>query len=461
VRVAAATAALTLALAATPAAAQEPCTGDPPGGTPPAQPGGTAMRFGIYPGGVAGQLGPVPSASKPDDAAKIQAALADLRPASGPFVVHLYGSYLDDATDAKEQQRLANQLARYSALGYQVEFVMRYRRDNDVAGYTAFIRGVVRRFGPNPAFTGLQVTNEVNFTASKDSSDGGYEGSRDALIQGVIAAKDEARKAGASQLEIGFNWVHRTDPGNEDSFWSYLGSKGGAPFAAAVDWIGLDVYPGTFFPPAGGPAVARDTVLNALSSLRRCYLPKAGLAAAKPIHIAESGYPTGTGRSYEDQKSVLEIMIGTVNEYRRDFNVSDYRWFDLRDADTASPNFQQQYGLMRDDYTPKPAYASYRRLVDELSLRAAGGGQGGTARKPRLVLRLRCSRRGLRQAVHGRDVALVRRVEFRARGRKAGDRARPFRATLKLPPRRRTRAAVVVRMRDGRRLVYRGRARRC
>ena len=42
---------------------------------------------------------------------------------------------------------------------------------------------------------GLQVTNEVNFTISPDSSDGAYAGARDALIQGVIAAKDEARDA--------------------------------------------------------------------------------------------------------------------------------------------------------------------------------------------------------------------------------------------------------------------------
>ncbi len=48
---------------------------------------------------------------------------------------------------------------------------------------------------------------------------------------------------------------------------------------------------------------------------------------------------------------------------RTTFNVTDYRWFDLRDALSASNNFQTQYGLMTDAYVPKPAFFTYRDLV--------------------------------------------------------------------------------------------------
>ena len=64
---------------------------------------------------------------------------------------------------------------------------------------------MVRRFGPNPLVAGLEVTNEGNITFSPDSSDGGYHGAREALVRGVIAAKDEARRLGHDQLRIGFN----------------------------------------------------------------------------------------------------------------------------------------------------------------------------------------------------------------------------------------------------------------
>ena len=75
------------------------------------------------------------------------------------------------------------------------------------------MREVVRRFGANPRVVALQIANEVNLTFSQDSSDGAYDGAREALVQGVIAAKDEARRRGLDRLEIGFNWAYRTDPG--------------------------------------------------------------------------------------------------------------------------------------------------------------------------------------------------------------------------------------------------------
>jgi hypothetical protein len=65
--------------------------------------------------------------------------------------------------------------------------------------------------------------------------------------------------------------------------------------------------------------------------------------------------------------------------------VTDYRWFDLRDADSASSSFEDQYGLMTDDYAPKPAFATYRSLVAKL------GGPVATASRARARLKRRRS----------------------------------------------------------------------
>ncbi len=40
----------------------------------------------------------------------------------------------------------------------------------------------------------------------------------------------------------------------------------------------------------------------------------------------------------------------------------------LRDADSANPDLFHQLGLMRDDYTPKPAFEQYRTLIEELGV---------------------------------------------------------------------------------------------
>jgi hypothetical protein len=455
-----------LAALAWPAGAVADCVGDTPstGDLPAPKAGGRALEFGIYPGGPAGQL-VVPAAPRPEDARKRLAALDSLRPEGGPFTVHIYRSYLSDANDAKEDAEHRRLVDMYTSHGYGVEIVLRYRRDDDVPGFARFVRGVVDRFGDNPLVRGFQVTNEANFSASGDSSDGAYSGAKDAVIQGVIAAKQEALLRGYSQLRIGFNWFYRTDPGNEDSFWQYLDQHGGKPFVRSLDWVGLDVYPGTFFPPTTPPGSTGDFVINALSQLRDCFMHEAGIPRSVPIHIEENGYPTGPGRSYDDQRVALESMIGAANTYRANYNVSDYFWFDLRDADSSSPNFQQQYGLMRDDYTPKPAFGSYRQLVSKLSLReppspAVNLGSGG--RLTAVLLRVRCYRRGVYAQVRGEGTRQVRRVAFRARGRRALDLGAPWRRHIRLRPTgRRVRIGVRAAVRFRSRVTTLRRSARC
>jgi len=273
-----------------------------------------------------------------------------------------------------------------------------------VAGFVAYVREVVRRFGPDPRVIGLQVTNEVNFTISPDSSDGSYKDAPLALVQGVIAAKDEATRRGFGQLTVGFNWFYRTDPGSERKFWSGLYAAGGERFVHAVDWVGLDTYPGTVFPPAEPPGGERDGVVAAMADLRQCEMPLAHLGSSVPIHVEENGWPTGPGRSEDHQLQALRDMVSTVNEFRGTFNVSDYRWFDLRDHNTSSANFQHHYGLLRDDYSPKPAFAAYRQLVLADALQPPA---------PRLALHAERRRPGcrLRTRLVGADASAARRVD--------------------------------------------------
>jgi hypothetical protein len=298
-------------------------------------------------------------------------------------------------TPAEVDQRLSDAettTAYYAARGMRVEWVLRYRPASapDVDGYVAFVREAVRRLGARPSVTAIQVTNEANLTFAPDAADGAYSGASDALVQGVIAARDEASSLGLIDLGIGFNWFYRTDPASEQSFWSGLGAKGGAAFAESVDWVGLDAYPETFFPPAN--TARRSSMINAMSVLRECLMPLAGLEDSIPIHVTENGWPTAPNRSYAEQERALREMILAVYDFREVYNVTDYRWFTLRDSNSSDPNFQQQYGLMRDDYTPKPAFGAYRELIALLGVGAPGlpGGDcavriRGTAKRDVLV----------------------------------------------------------------------------
>jgi hypothetical protein len=338
----------------------------------PTSPTVPRLVFGIYPGGAAGTVGPSGPVA-PENPTLRMAALEQLRPPGRPFVLHLYASYTG-ADGWSAAQQVGQEIAQYGDAGFQTELVACYRPADggspaDVAGFVEFVRDAVRSLGPVPGFVSLQVTNEANQGGSPNTSDGYYAGAKDALIDGVIAAKDEARGAGFTKVKVGFNWAYATD-GGERAFWRYLGTRGGRRFVDDLDWVGLDAYPGTWGPALAGRGLGAETTSfmdGALRALRVTYMPLAGIPHTVPLRVSETGYPTGPGRSDATQVTVMKAAVEAVYHSRGTYNVTGYRWFDLRDADSSSSSFESQYGLMRDDYSPKPAFGAYRALVARLS----------------------------------------------------------------------------------------------
>jgi hypothetical protein len=437
--------------ATTARAADAPCTGETSAAGVPQKPARHDLRFGITPGAQTGQLGSGPQPPRiPEDPAQQVSALHKLRPdARLPLVLRLHRFFWSDGEAGV--QRFLTLARRYTAEGFLVELQLRYhpsaQQEGDIPAWTRFVREVVDRFGPNHRVVAIQVTNEVNLPFSPDSSDGAYAKGQEALVQGVLAAKDEANKRGFHQLEIGFNWAYRSTPQDDDDFWAYLRDNGGPKFVKALDWIGLDAYPGTFFPPAEAPGRERDGMVNAMSSIR-CYAARAGIPESKPIHIEENGFPTSDSpdRTEQRQIDVMHTLIQAVQDFRGTYNVSDYRWFNLRDGDTTSPNFQVRYGLLHDDYSEKPAFAVYRDLVAQLSIR------------PRL--RVRCVRHGWRASLHNPPV--TSRVDFLLDGRLLKrDRSAPYRATLRASKGRRHRVVHTIAARVAHAFTLKARVHTC
>jgi hypothetical protein len=332
------------------------------------------LIFGIYPGGVAGTVGPVASIA-PEDPARRLSALEQLRAPGRPFVLHLYASYVGpDGPSADEQ--VGRQVRAYGSVGFQTEVALCYRPHDggsaaDVSGFAEFVRAAVRSLGRSRNFVSAQVTNEANVRGSSNTSDGYYTDAERALIQGVIAATAEIRARGLTHVRVGFNWAYSTGP-DEQAFWRRLGHDGGRRFVQAVDWVGIDAYPGTWGPPlqAGEIRSATRRFMDAaLSRLRLDYLPAAGIPRKVPLIVTENGYPTGPGRSEASQVAVMEAAVEAVYRARTAYNITGYRWFDLRDANSSSLSFESQYGILRDDYSPKAAFAVYRELVARLSAR--------------------------------------------------------------------------------------------
>jgi hypothetical protein len=330
------------------------------------------LVFGIYPGGGAGTVGPN-GPTKPEDPVRRLSALEQLRPSGRPFVLHLYASYTGSGGSTADQQ-VGGEISEYGRAGFQTELVLCYRPADGgspaaVRGFAAFARDAVKSLGKRPAFASLQVTNEANVGGAPNASDGYYREVKEALIEGVIAAKDEIRRSGLRHVQVGFNWAYATDSA-ERAFWRYLGHNGGPRFLAALDWVGIDAYPGTWGPrlaPGDLAAATGSFMIGALRRLRSTYMPLAGIARTVPLHIAENGFPTGPGRTEAMQAAVMRAGVKAVYRSRLIYNITGYRWFDLRDADSSSSSFESRYGIMRDDYSAKSAFSVYRGLVASLS----------------------------------------------------------------------------------------------
>lgn len=322
------------------------------------------LLFGIYPGSLAGDDSGGLAEGPPDDPARILGALDRLQgPEGRPFLVRAYTAFDDGARRGGPHPTSAPEAAaRYAVRGRRLDLVAQYRSAaGDVDGYCAFLRELVEQYG-DVAGT-LQVTEEPNVT-SNPVLDGYYPKVSEAIVRGVSAAKAHARDRGHTGLRVGFNTTPLFGPAA--SFVSDLTRLGGDGFLADLDYIGLDFFPDVFRPvPAADLAQAVEGLLR---HHRDAVLAPAGLGRL-PLHITEHGWPTGPGRAEGRQAEVVRVVVETVASLAEELGLSGCTHFALRDADSANPGLFHRFGLTADDYTPKPAFETFRTLVERHGVR--------------------------------------------------------------------------------------------
>jgi hypothetical protein len=315
------------------------------------------LEFGIYPLSVAGTPAGL-AAGPPDDYPRVRSALDGL---GGRVVAR---TYLVDMEPGGEDAVLALG-DRYRDAGLLGHVTLGCLRDAgfDVNRWESLVRAVILRYGDH--LQSVQITNEPNLSFM----DGAKPYMLDALVHGVIAAKDEVRRRGLA-IDVGFGSVPQS-PVALPNFWDDLAAVTDPAFAKSVDFVGHNFYVDVFEDPVD-LAVIPARVGEILRSLRLRDLAVAGIPASVPIRVTENGWPTGTNplsgarRSPERQAEVINAIVGAVHRLREELNISHYMLFGLRDADSSEPDLFHQFGIMHDDYTPKPAYDAFRRLIGEL-----------------------------------------------------------------------------------------------
>jgi hypothetical protein len=340
-----------------------------------------ALRMGIDPG-LAGSAGGTQLPAVPDNRARDLRAVKALAVPGRQLVVRLNRLFWSDGQ--KGINRFKALVGMYAHAGFQVELQVRYHppsgKAGDIRAWLAYVRHVVDTFGPDRRVLDMTITNEVNLSTSSNTSDGSYTGAKQALIRGIEAAHAEAARRGYRRLRFGFTYAYRWNPQSDAAFFSYLGAHGGPRFKRALGFVGLDFYPGTFYPPAMPPGDSyRAELAKAAGVLRGCYLPKARIGRSVPIWMTEDGVPTGN-MSQAQQAAALRALVLAVHSYSGTFNITDYRWFNLRDSTDSGPETKVPLsfstdGLLLANYTRKISFGVYHRLIGRFGTRGRRPGR--------------------------------------------------------------------------------------
>ena len=342
-----------------------PCvSANPPAIDAPAQ----RLRFGITPLS-AGTAGASQAQPKPDDPAAALAELRRLRPGRRQLILRLNRMSMADGEAGIH--RYASLVDDYAKAGFDTELQVRYHpgpgQDGDMAAWTRYVRDAVSVLGKRPSVKALTITNEGNFPVSPNTSDGPFSGVKQAIVSGTIAARQQLDRMGRPDVRLGFSFAWRWLPSSDAAFWQDLGSLGNARFRQAVDYVGLQIYPGLVYPPVLAPGrSAGDEIVEALTLLRGCYMPMAGLGRRVALWVTENGYATNLGRSEAEQVGSLSSTLDEIHRYSGTLGVTDYRWFNLRDNDSSGTDLFDAVGVLRDDYAEKPAFATLRSAIQSI-----------------------------------------------------------------------------------------------
>ena len=171
-------------------------------------------------------------------------------------------------------------------------------------------------------------------------------------------------------VPVGFGSVP-DGPAALAGFWSDLARAADGSFRDAVDFVGHNFYVDVFEEalPRGQIPCSVERILRDLRGRQ----PAHGRHPPRrpdPHHRERMAHGTNpfdhSVRTYEAQAEVLDAVIRAVDRLRSELNITHYDLFGLRDADSGNDELFHQFGILRSDYTPKPAFHVFRDLVDEL-----------------------------------------------------------------------------------------------
>jgi polysaccharide biosynthesis protein PslG len=266
--------------------------------------------------------------------------------------------------------------------------------------YAAFMKYLSGRLGP--AVDAYEVWNEPNLKRFWSTGPNAAEYTR------LLRAAYPAIKAGNPAAKVVFAGVS----GNDYVFLEQAYDAGAKGY---FDVMATHPYP---YCGSTGPADVRRSngriSVDSFTGYREVRATMAARGDVKPIWVTEFGWNTsstkcdpgaGMWQGGVTEAKQAEYLYEAFELLERDPYVEVALWYDFRNnywmKDENAP--EAQYGLLRTDFTPKPAYYAYRDYAHGRPL--GGGGQPPLpvdAVKPAITLKVKRGKDRSRPKVRGR-----------------------------------------------------------
>lgn len=226
----------------------------------------------------------------------------------------------------------------------------KYWRPANPADYADFVRTMVTRYQALGVHT-YEVWNEPNTSTFWPSGPSATE------YAGLLAAAHPAIKAADPSATVVLGGLSK----NDYDYLAQLYTAGAAPY---FDAVAVHPYTGIVDPTwcwneASSMKLAKDAFCG-IEEVRRTMV--AAGDTAKSMWLTEFGWSTSTGTYGVSETVQADFLVKAMDKIRSSYPyVRGAFWYNFRNnfwLDNAPADYEANLGLLRVDFTPKPAYTA-------------------------------------------------------------------------------------------------------
>jgi hypothetical protein len=228
----------------------------------------------------------------------------------------------------------------------------------NLADFGTFAARAARHFGPR-GLHAYEIWNEPNIASFWAPGPDPVRYTR--LLQQAYAA---IKRADPSATVVSAGLSPYADYGAADSrrmnpltFLERMYASGARGSMTAVGWHPYNFPSGLRYHPASAWSQMVQTAPSARSIMR------ANGDAKKKIWATEWGAPTGSSSTSVTEGEQAELVTAVLTRFKTARWAGPSFFYTLRDKGTNATNREDNFGLVRRDWSRKPAYDAFRRVV--------------------------------------------------------------------------------------------------